>query len=87
MKVPFKYFLQDVIDEYDLINKVQKDYIFIKISKVMYGLKQAVVFSYKNLIKNLKPLGYEPIPHTDSFWSYQQYPTKFCLCVDNFGIK
>ena len=53
----------------------------------MYGLKQAAVLAYENLINKLKPFGYEPIPHTDSFWRQKTYPTKFCLCVDDFGIK
>ena len=87
MKVPFKYFPQDIVQKYNLTEKIHKDYIFIKISKGMYGLKQAAVLAYENLIKNLKPFGYEPIPHTDSYWRHKTYPTKFCLCVDDFGIK
>ena len=43
--------------------------------------------AYENLIKNLAPFGYRPIPNTDSYWEHRQYPTKFCLCVDNFGVK
>ncbi len=53
----------------------------------MYGLKQAAVLAYKNLINNLAPYGYEPIDHTDSYWRHTSKPTKFCLCVDDFGIK
>lgn len=48
------------------------EHIYIKISKGMYGLKQAAVLAYKNLIKNLTPFGYEPIPHTDSYWRHCQ---------------
>ena len=71
MKVPFKYFPQDIVDKYKLQEKIHNNYIFIKISKGMYGLKQAAVLAYENLIKNLKPFGYEPIPHTDSFWRHK----------------
>ena len=39
MRVPFKYFPQDIIDQYNLRQKLHKDYIFIKISKGMYRLK------------------------------------------------
>ena len=35
----------------------------------------------------LAPFGYEPIANTDSFWRHKTDPTKFCLCVDDFGIK
>ena len=87
MKVPFKYFPQDIVNKYKLQDKIHNNYILIKISKGMYGLKQAAVLAYENLIKNLKPFGYEPIPHTDCFWQHKSYPTKFCLCVDDFGMK
>ena len=53
----------------------------------MYGLKQAAVLAYKNLIKNLAPFGYASIPNTDSYWGHTTNPAKFCLCVDDFGIK
>ena len=87
MKVPYKYFPQDIRSKYKLQNLVYNDYIYIKIKKGMYGLKQAAVLAYENLIKNLAPFGYRPIPNTDSYWEHQQYPTKFCLCVDDFGVK
>ncbi len=41
MKVPFKYFPQDIVDKYKLSTKLHNDYIYIKIKKGMYGLKQA----------------------------------------------
>ena len=87
MKVAYKYFPQDIIDKYELNKKVHQGYIYIKILKGMYGLKQAAVLAYENLIKNLEPFGYEPIPHTDSYWRHKLYPTKFCLCVDDFRVK
>ena len=37
----------------------------------MYGLKQAAVLAYENLIKNLAPISYEQIPHTDSSWRHK----------------
>ena len=35
-------------------------YVYIKIKKVMYGLKQAALLSYSNSVKNLAPRGYFP---------------------------
>ena len=87
MKVPSKYFPNDIQEKYNLREKIHKEYVFIKIKKGMYGLKQAAVLAYKNLIKKLVPFSYEPIPHTDSYWRHKQNPSKFCLCVDNFGVK
>ena len=31
--------------------------------KGMYGLKQATILAYDNLMKNLQPYGYMPIHH------------------------
>ena len=53
----------------------------------MYGLKQAAILAYTKLISILKPFGYHPIPHTVGMWQHKKRKTKFCLCVDDFGIK
>ena len=53
----------------------------------MYGLKQAAVLAYTQLIKNLAPFGYKPCPYTSGLWTHDTRKTKFCLCVDDFGIK
>ena len=77
-----------VKDKYKLHTIVSTNgFIFIKIKKGMYGLKQAAMLAYKNLIKNLQLDGYSPIEHTDSYWKHSKYPTIFCLCVDDFGVK
>ena len=31
--------------------------------------------------------GYLPDPFSTNIWKYVSCPTKFCLCVDGFGIK
>jgi hypothetical protein len=53
----------------------------------MYGLKQAALLAYEHLIKCLEPHGYRPMKHTLGMWEHISRPTKFCLCVDNFGVK
>ncbi len=88
MKVPLRYFPSDIQKQYNLTEKVTTSgYIYIKIKKGMYGLKQAAFLEYNNLTKNLNADGYEPIPHTDSYWRYKNLPAIFCLCVDNFGVN
>ena len=70
MKIAFKYFPQDIIRRYDLHNKVAPDgYVCIKIKRGMHGLKQAAILAYEQLVENLTPYGYHPIPHTN-FWKY-----------------
>ena len=44
MRIAFKYFTLDIIICYDLHNKVAPDgYVYIKIKRGMYGLKQAAI--------------------------------------------
>ena len=62
-------------------------YIHVKIKKGMYGLKQAAVLAYDQLVAHLKPFGYYPCPQTTGIWRHETRPTRFCLCVDDFGIK
>ena len=62
-------------------------YVYVQINKGMYGLKQASVIAYQQLVKNLDGHGYYPIPFTTGLWYHLTLKTKFCLCVDDFGIK
>ena len=53
----------------------------------MYGLKQAAILAYEHLKDNLAKEGYSPIAGTVGMWQHNTRPTKFCVCVDDFGIK
>ena len=59
----------------------------MKIVKGMYGLPQAGILAYKQLVKHLKPYGYEPCKFTQGFWTHTKNGITFNLCVDCFGIK
>ena len=78
MRVPIKFFPSDIIRMYKLNDKIHNNNIYIKIKKGMYGLKQAAVLAYNNLVKKLAQFGYEPMEFTDSFWKHKTKPTKFC---------
>ena len=58
-----------------------------KIQKGMPGLKQAAILAYQHLKNSLGPYGYNPIEGTVGLWTHDKRPTKFCLCVDDFGVK
>ena len=61
---------QKIIDEYNLLDKVDaQGYIYIKIVKGIYGLKQAEIIAHNELIKNLAPYGYAPVQHTPGLWN------------------
>ena len=88
MKVPLKYFPADIVRKYNLHKKVSKDgLVYIRIIKGMYGLKQAAVLAYNQLVTKLQPFGYYPVPNTNGLWRHHTRKTRFCLCVDDFGIK
>ena len=88
MKVHIRYFPQEIISKYNLNDKVTDDnHIYIKIKKGMYGLKQAAVLAYNQLVEKLKPFGYFPSKNTSGMWEHETRKTRFCLCVDDFGIK
>ena len=42
---------------------------------------------YKLLVKQLEKHGYFAIPLTNGLFAHKTLPTKFALCVNDFGIK
>ena len=87
MRVPINKFPKDIIEKYDLMSKVHNGYVYIRINKGMYGLKQAAILAYVQLKDFLEQYGYYPEPHCVGLWSHRTRKTKFCLCVDDFGVK
>ena len=88
MKIYRKYLTQEIIDAYDLEKKLIADgYIYIRIKRGMYGLKQAARLAYDLLCERLALHGYAPSLLSPNIWGHKTRPTKFCLCVDDFGIK
>ena len=81
MRIPITCIPQDIITQYNLMEKVQNGYIYVKIKKGMYGLCQAGVLAYN------KTLWIPPYPsHCGNVETYH-LQTKFCLCIDDFGIN
>ena len=88
MKVHISKFSSDIIEQYNLNSlKDENGYVYIKIKKGMYGLKQATILAYLQLVKFLAKYGYFPEKHCVGLWSHKTQRTKFCLCVDDFGVK
>ena len=88
MKVQYKHIPLDIRHQYNLEQKVTADNcIYIRIKKGMYGLKQAAILAYTQLKEKLLPHGYTPVTGTVGLWEHSTRKTKFCLCVDDFGIK
>ena len=60
-KLKIKHIPEDICKQYNLYDRVTHDgYIYIKIKKGMYRLKQVAILAYNILQSNLKPSGYQP---------------------------
>ena len=78
----------EIILEYNLQKQFDdQGYIFFEIMKGMYGLKQAGLIAWEQLVRNLAPHGYHPVTHTTGLWIHKPTGTIFTLVVDDFGIR
>ena len=88
MKVKYSNIPLDIRTRYNLDQKVTNNgYLYIKIKKGMYGLRQAAILAYEYLQKTLKPYGYAPVPGTVGLWKHATRPIQFCLCVDTLALN
>ena len=83
MKIPMRWFSQDIIDQYKIMDLLDKDgFVYVKILKGMYGLKQAAHIYFDRLVKLLKLNGCYPLFSNPVVWCHETLPTKFAVCVD-----
>ena len=88
MNINISIIPQENIDEYSLLEIVNdKGFVYIKTVKGMYGLKQAGIIAYQELIKHLEPYGYHPVKYTPRLWKHETKDTLFSLVVYDFDIK
>ena len=86
VKVQYTHIPDDIQIQYNLTTKAATDnYIYIQIKNDMQGLKQVTILAYNHLKSFLAPYRYIPVQGTVSIWKHKTRPTKFCLCVDDFG--
>ena len=86
MKIHSKYFSTKFRLLYNLKSTIADDgYIYCAIRKGLYGLKQAAILTYQQLVTNLALYGYAPLPGTTGIWGYESRRNKFTSCVDDFG--
>jgi hypothetical protein len=90
IRIKSKYFSAALRKQYNLLDAIvhSNGYVYIKMKKGMFRLKQeAALLAYQHLAAQLAPRGYHPCPNTTELWRHATLRTKFCLCVDDFGIK
>jgi hypothetical protein len=81
-------FLEDIIQEYDLRNKVDATAnVHCEVRRGMYGLPQAGIIAQELLEERLLKAGYRQSKVTPGYWKHDWRPISFTLVMDNFGIK
>ena len=86
MRIHKKIIPQEVLDGYEIIFD-DRDFAYVEICRGMYGLKEAGVMAFDQIVRKLKRFGYKPMPQTPGLWIYTSRKTAFTLCVDYFGIQ
>ena len=61
---------QEFVDKYNLAEKSHNGHIYARVTKVMYGIPQAVWISYYALLKRLNPYGYHPSSKNPRLWKH-----------------
>ena len=68
--------------KYNIPNLISDDdYVYVKIKKGMYGLKQAAILAYENLVRNLSQYGYRPVPYALGIWKHEKKTYKLAYAL------
>ena len=79
---------QAIKDHYNLHEKIGRDkYIYARVNKAWYGLKQAGRIAHDDLVKRLAKEGYKKAPLVEGYFTHHTRPISFTLVVDDFLIK
>ena len=88
MRMKLDMFPDDVIEEYNLRDKVEPNgYVYIEVHKGMYGLPQAGLLADELIAERLAKHGYKQSDVTPGIWTHDWRPICFSLVVDDFGVK
>ena len=66
---------------------VENGFVYGKINKTWFGLKQGNKITHSDLIKHLKQHGYFQAENTNGLFVHKLWDILFMLVVDDFGIK
>lgn len=63
------------------------NYVYVEITKGIYGLPQAGKLAQDRLVAHLRQHGYHSSPESPCLFRHEHLPISFVLVVDDFGIK
>ena len=73
--------------EYNLDQYAEGEYVYAKIVRAWYGLKEAGKIAHDDIVAHLAAHGYHKAPRTDGLFQHETRDISFTLVVDDFGIK
>ena len=76
-----------IIEHYKLQGLVHKGYVYARIKRAWYGLKQSGKIAHDDLVEHLQKYGYERMARTEGLFKHKTRDITFTLVVDDFGIK
>ena len=71
MRIPLKYFTQEIRDEYGIMEIASDGHIHIKMRKGMYGLQEVGILAFNNVVENIVPHGYHPVKYIAGLWKHK----------------
>ena len=74
-----QYHLQPLVDP--------QGYVYAKIKKALYGLKESGRIANEDMIDHLASFGYHESKFTKELFKHDSRDISFTLVVDDFGIK
>jgi hypothetical protein len=77
----------NIIKHYNLDTFVNGDFVYAKIKKAWYGLKQSGKIAHDDLVQHLAKYSYSKAKRTDGLFLHKTRYLSFTLVVDDFGIK
>jgi hypothetical protein len=86
MRLHLNLIPQEIIDKYQP-SPDNQGYCYFKITRAIYGLKQAGALANADLIKHLAKHDYIPMDRTPGLFKHKTRPISFTLVVDDFGVK
>ena len=87
VRFPISLIPQEIIDHYNLNEKTTDGYVYARIKRAWYGLRESGKIAHDDLVDHLKKFGYEKTENTLGLFRHKTRNITFTLVVDDFGIS
>jgi hypothetical protein len=87
MRMLLSRFPEEIVEKYNIKALAVDSWVYIKIRKGMYGLKQTGLLANQLLQKSLAPFGYYFARHTPGLCLHKSRPIAFSLILDDFAVN